>query len=130
MPATSGQAGDPKVRVESARRNSLTLVVDAPRAGLVYVADSFAGGWSAMVNGIERPILPANYAFRAVAVQPGRNRVEMRYWPPGLTAGLSTTTASVAVFIALLLPVRRRGAGAPPQPKARFTATTPGAATP
>lgn len=106
--ATAGRPDDPTVRVESQRHNSLTLIVDAPRAGLVYAADSFAEGWTARVNGAEVPILPANYAFRAVAVEPGSNRIEMRYWPPGLTAGLSATAASAAALIALTLPIRRR----------------------
>ncbi len=99
---TPNTPADPDVRVESSRRNSVTLVVDAPRAGLVYAADSFFEGWTAMVNGVSAPILPANYAFRAIAVPPGRARIEFRYWPPGLTLGLSISCASMLALLAFV----------------------------
>jgi hypothetical protein len=86
---TPNLPGDPAVRVEAYRRNSVTLTVDAPRTGFLYASESFFDGWTARVNGRAARILPANYAFRAVAVPPGTSRVEFRYWPPGLTAGLA-----------------------------------------
>jgi hypothetical protein len=95
--------GDPPVGVEAYNRNSLALVVDAPRPGLVYVADNFFDGWTAVVNGAPARILPANYAFRAVVVPPGRSRVEFRYWPPGLTTGLWITGTSVLTLLCLAL---------------------------
>ena len=99
--AAANTAGDPAVQVEALRRNSAILVVDAPRAGLVYASESFFDGWTATVNGTPAPILPANYAFRAVAVQPGRSRVEFRYWPPGLTIGLWLSAMSAVFLIGL-----------------------------
>jgi len=86
--------GDPEVTVASFGRNGYRLRVDAPRPGLVYAADSLLPGWSARVNGRPAAILPANYAFRAVAVPAGRCEVELSYWPPGLTPGLVVTLAS------------------------------------
>jgi Bacterial membrane protein YfhO len=86
--------GDPGVTVASFGRNGYRLRVDAPRPGLVYAADSLLPGWSARVNGRPAAILPANYAFRAVAVPAGRCEVELSYWPPGLTPGLIVTLAS------------------------------------
>ena len=59
-------------------RNAATLLVDAPRPGLLYASESFFDGWTASVNGAPAPILPANYAFRAVVVPQGRSRVEFK----------------------------------------------------
>jgi Bacterial membrane protein YfhO len=81
FPSTANAPGDPEVRVEAYHRNSLALTVDAPRPGLVYASESFFEGWTARVNGVHVPILPANYAFRAVAVPAGRARIEFHYWP-------------------------------------------------
>jgi hypothetical protein len=92
--ASPNRPGDPEVRVVAFGRNGCRLRVDAPRPGLVYAADSLLPGWSARVNGRPAAILPANYAFRAVAVPAGRCEVELSYWPPGLTAGLAVTLAS------------------------------------
>jgi Bacterial membrane protein YfhO len=92
--ASSNRPGDPAVTVAAFGRNGYRLRVDAPRPGLVYAADSLLPGWSARVAGRPAAILPANYAFRAVAVPAGRSEVELSYWPPGLTAGLAVTLAS------------------------------------
>jgi Bacterial membrane protein YfhO len=98
---------DPAVRVESYRRNRVTVAVEAPRPGLVYAAESFFDGWSATVNGRAATIMPANYAFRAVAVPAGAARVEFRYWPPGLSAGLAVSGLSVLALAALAALPRR-----------------------
>jgi hypothetical protein len=94
---TANQALDPEVRIESLGRNSVELAVDAPRPGLVYASESFFPGWSVRVNGAEGNILPANYAFRAVPVPAGSSRIEFRYWPSGLTAGLLVSSASLVI---------------------------------
>jgi membrane protein YfhO len=92
--ASPNRPGDPAVTVAAFGRNGYRLRVDAPRPGLVYAADSLLPGWSARVDGRPAAILPANYAFRAVAVPAGRSEVELSYWPPGLTPGLVVTLAS------------------------------------
>ena len=106
--------GDPSVRVESFRLNSVVLAVDAPRPGLLYASDSYFDGWRATVNGAAAEILPANYAFRAVVVPEGHSRVEFRYWPPGLTAGIAITVMSGLAALAMLFarPTTRRVATA------------------
>jgi uncharacterized membrane protein YfhO len=44
-------------------------------------------GWTGTVDGRPAPVLPANLAFRAVALEPGRHVVEFCYEPPGVKAG-------------------------------------------
>jgi hypothetical protein len=102
VPSTPNIGSDPSVRVDAVRPNSVTLLVDAPRPGLVYASESFLDGWSARVNGVETRILPANYAFRAIPVPQGAARIELRYWPPGLTLGLIVTGASAVGLLALM----------------------------
>jgi Bacterial membrane protein YfhO len=106
---TPNSSGDPQVDVEEYGLNSVMLSVDAPRPGLVYASESFFDGWTARVNGRAARILPADYAFRAVAVPAGRNRIEFRYWPPGLTAGLVISVAAGVVVLWLALIGRARG---------------------
>jgi hypothetical protein len=111
--AAANRPGDPEVRVMAFGHNGYRLRVDAPRAGLVYAADSLLPGWSARINGRPATILPANYAFRAVAVPAGRSEVELSYWPPGLTPGLIVTMLSAAVVGGMLgWPALRRAATA------------------
>jgi hypothetical protein len=97
---------DPDVRVEAYNRNSVKLELNAPRQGLLYAAEANFDGWSAFVNGAPAPILTANYAFRAVVVPQGHVRVEFKYWPPGLTSGLTVSGASAAGLLILILFLR------------------------
>jgi uncharacterized membrane protein YfhO len=101
-------AADPSVTILALERNAVRLAVDAPRAGMVYCAESFFPGWTARVNGAAAPIVPANYAFRAVEVPAGRNVVELTYWPPGLSAGLVLTGLGLVAVVVMM--TRRRDA--------------------
>jgi hypothetical protein len=109
FPATPDAPGDPSVAVEKYRHNSFALSVDAPRPGIVYVSDNFFDGWTAVVNGRPAVILPANYAFRAVAVPSGHSRIEFTYRPAGLTFGLALSTFSALTCLAAVLWSLRRG---------------------
>jgi hypothetical protein len=88
--AAPARAAAGSARVESFSiapdRLHATIVADAP-AHVVFV-DAWDPGWSARVDGATAPLLRADGAFRAVPVGPGRHEVELRYWPPGLSAGL------------------------------------------
>lgn len=101
--ASPNEPGDPAVRVLHYGLNGFVLEIDAPRPGLLYASENAFDGWEATVNGTPAPILTANYAFRAVPVAAGRARVEFRYVPPGLTAGLTASGASLAGLLALAL---------------------------
>lgn len=96
--------------IARAGANRVLLRLNAPRDGLVYLSDSFADGWRARVNGRAVPILAANYAFRAVAVEPGRVEVELEYFPPGLQSGLAL---SLLGAIGCVLVALRREAESP-----------------
>jgi len=128
--ASPNRPGDPQVTVVAFRRNGYRLRVDAPRPGLVYAADSLLPGWSARVNGRPAAILPANYAFRAVAVPAGRCEVELSYWPPGLTAGLAVTLASMLALGGLVAwrTLRKPRRQSPASPGAPAAPATPAAA--
>ena len=90
------------VKVEHFSHNSVRLSLVAPHPGYVYMSELFLPGWSAVVNGTESPIQPANYAFRAVAVPAGPINLELKYVPPGLLPGLPVAAASLLVVASLL----------------------------
>lgn len=71
---------------------------EAPQSALLVLADSFADGWKATVDGNAFPIVPVNLNSRGVFVPAGRHLLEMRYLPPGFVAG---SILSVAAMVAL-----------------------------
>jgi hypothetical protein len=100
--------GDGEVELLSYRFNTIDLAVVAPRPGLVYASEAYFDGWTATVNGSPARILPANYAFRAIAIPAGRARITFTYWPPGLTFGLALSAlATILVAVMALWPLGR-----------------------
>jgi uncharacterized membrane protein YfhO len=67
-------------------------------------------GWVATVDGREVPIVPANYAFRAVEVPAGHHTVRLHYRAPGLLIGLFVSAAGLtAMIVGLRRPAPRSG---------------------
>lgn len=85
---------------------AVQVTTEAP--GLLVVADTWMPGWSARVDGKPAPLLVGNHAQRVVPLpHAGPHRVEMRYRPPGLDAGLAITGASMLVCACGLLRLSR-----------------------
>jgi len=78
------------------------LETRSPRDGFAVLGDTFRPGWIAEVDGVESPILRAQWAMRAVAVPAGEHVVTFRYQPPSLRTGAIATTASLVVTLGLL----------------------------
>jgi Protein of unknown function (DUF6044) len=80
--------------------------------GLLILADTYDGGWTADVDGQPARIVPTDEALRGVAVPAGTHRVTFRYRPiPTLAAiGVSGATGLglVAWWIAGMVEERRR----------------------
>lgn len=108
LPPQPNDTSDPTPLIDSSRLNSMSLHVRAPRAGFLYMADTYDSGWSASVNGAETPILVANYAFRAVPVPAGDVVVRLRYLPRGFVVGSGISVAALAIMTALFLRGSRR----------------------
>lgn len=105
-------------------RDEETLVeVEAELAapGLVVLADSYARGWRASVDGEPAPIHPTNHLFRGVVAPPGRHRIRFEYHAPGLLAG----AAASAVGVALLAGAGRRRARPARTSSTRSSASEP-----
>jgi hypothetical protein len=83
-------------------------VVDAPTRGFVVLLDRWAEGWHGEVNGRPAPILRANYLFRAVAVEAGRNVVRFGYHDAALVRGAWISSLSLIGALAVLLAGRLR----------------------
>jgi uncharacterized membrane protein YfhO len=62
---------------------------------LLEVAESWAPGWRAWVNGAPRPVEAAEGALLGVRLDGGAGRLELRYRPPGLAAGAAASAAAL-----------------------------------
>jgi hypothetical protein len=92
-PATFVRDDDVVVEVETT----------APAIGLLVLADTFYPGWTATIDGVPAPIVPANHLFRGVVVPAGTHRVRFEYAPSRVTAGAVVTAVAALMLIALVI---------------------------
>jgi hypothetical protein len=116
-PEGSTVAGSPgfeaAVHVDQIGADRVHLDADMSHEGYVVLADAWAPGWTARVDGRETRVERANVGFRAVAVSAGHHDVDLRYRPPGLAPGLAISAISIAALLSLLAAGRRRTRSTP-----------------
>jgi hypothetical protein len=71
--------------------------------GYLVLADAWSPGWVAEVDGERVPLLPANLAFRAVALAEGEHDIELRYVPWSVTLGLPLLGFGLVLLVGLSL---------------------------
>ncbi len=74
--------------VSEMKPTEVVVSVDMKESGIVVLADQWAKGWRAVVDGSDAPIVRVNHALRGVVVPGGTHTIVFRYHPPGLLTGL------------------------------------------
>ncbi len=93
----------PPVRFVSDKAEQVILDAEFAHPGYLVLADSWAGGWQADVNGQPTPILRANGVFRAVHVAAGRHRIRFSYRPPLVYTGSAVSGGALVVILGLFV---------------------------
>ena len=102
---------DNLVTIIEQRPDWVHLMVEAPTDGFVVLTDIFYPGWQATINDRPTKIWPANLAFRAVAVEPGRQDIVFSYRPRSFEIGLwvsGITLLIIAILGSIFLFERKR----------------------
>ena len=95
--------GSGEVRLLFEGAGHLEFEVHVAERARLLLRDTWARGWGARVNGVVTPLERNDGLHRTMSLGPGRQRVELAYWPPGLTGGLALSVASAIAIAALLL---------------------------
>jgi hypothetical protein len=121
--AVPGPATMARVAVVAYEPDAIALAVDAPRPGLVVLAELAFPGWAVEVDGAPAIPLRANYVMRAVYVGAGRHAIRWRFEPPLARALIGGYLLALAVMLAAaVLPRRRRPTTQPPTTAASASA--------
>jgi hypothetical protein len=85
--------------------NHVTVQTTQEGNGFLVLIDSYFPGWTVKVDGEERPILKANYYYRAVQLGPGKHTLEFDFVPEGMKTGVMVSGFSffLVVFGGLFL---------------------------
>jgi hypothetical protein len=106
-PPMSGLAGRPveqsQARVVGAGTMQLQVEVDQAANGLLVFSEIDYPGWKATIDGKQVPILRTNAILRSVEVPAGQHRVEMRFEPLSVKAGLAISGFTLALILACSL---------------------------
>jgi hypothetical protein len=82
--------------------DQIECTVTTNRAGYLRIIESWDPGWSATVDGLAAPIVPAFDALLAVPIDPGRHEVRFVYRTPGAMAGQWISVLSFALLCGLV----------------------------
>ncbi|MDR0965667.1 MAG: YfhO family protein [Myxococcales bacterium] len=74
----------------------------------LFIADAFADGWSATVNGEPAPIYPGLTAGRAIRVPVGTHDIQLIYKTPGLRGGMVLSAIGWIAIAVLAIQGRRK----------------------
>lgn len=78
---------------------SIALRCNANSETRVVLAEAYAPGWTATVDGAPVPILQVDEVLRGLDLKPGQHLIEMRYRTPGLTLGLVLCALGVLTLL-------------------------------
>ncbi len=103
--STPGKAG--RAQVSRYEINEVELDVEADEPSLVVLTDSYYPGWTAFVDGAEKPVWRANSLFKAVEVAPGNHTVVFKFQPASVRWGIAVSLGSLSLILAGLFLERR-----------------------
>ena len=99
-----------KVRIEwkQPSPNRLEVTVRTNKRGVLVLSQIFYPGWQVSIDGVEAPILRADYALTGVVLKEGLQSVNFAYRPASFRVGAAVSAASVAILVAVLVGTGKR----------------------
>ena len=95
-------AGD-RVDVVRSAGGELDLAARNSTRRFLVISEVWHPGWRARMDGQSVPLYRSDIALQGVWLTPGEHRIELRYWPPGLTLGLTITAFTATCVVGLLV---------------------------
>jgi len=98
------RSGPPRLRrakITSYAPEEVRIEVGGNRDSLLVLSDTYYPGWVCKVDGVERRIMRANGAYRAVRLGPGAREVIFEYRPASLRWGRLVSLAALVLFLAI-----------------------------
>lgn len=89
---------DTKLRIETMEGNHLTGSIDAPKDGILLITIPYEEGWRVQLDGNSVADFEAVDGFMSFEVQKGTHQVDMKFIPPGFTAGAILSIIGLAAF--------------------------------
>jgi hypothetical protein len=96
------------VEISGSAAGALAVAAQNAHRRFLVISEVWHPGWRAAVDGRSATLYRTDIALQGLWLEPGVHTIELRYWPPGLTAGsIATGFTGVAVLGLLLIGKRR-----------------------
>lgn len=79
--------------------NRIELAVSLNKPKMLFMSETYYPGWKVYIDGNEGTIYRANYAFRAVPLNPGNHRVVFVYKPLSVILGGVITLVGIVAIV-------------------------------
>ena len=90
------------VAIERYERHDVAIRVNTPQPGLLVLADQYAPGWVAQLDGDATPIYETNLVQRGVLIPAGEHLVTFAYRPVALYQGGAISLVALLLILTLL----------------------------
>lgn len=91
--------GTGSAEITSYDANQVKIATETKQDEILVLADQFADGWKATIDGKNSRISPANLIFRAVKIPAGKHEVIFNYYPSSFDFGLKISVISIFLLI-------------------------------
>jgi len=81
----------------------LSGTITAPESGVLMTTIPYDLGWHVKVDGMEQKKEKVMGAFLGIPIEEGSHKIEMKFWPEGLTAGAGISLTSLFLLTILIL---------------------------
>ena len=102
LPPAGVATGAERIDYERPSSDEIDFAATSPQPGFVYVLEAFDPGWSATVDGVGAPVLPANGFAMAIPMAAGNHAVRLHYATPGRATGEWLSLVSLCFLIGLI----------------------------
>lgn len=103
-PEIEPEEGEGSVDIISYEPTQIAMRIQTSVPKLLFLSDSYHSGWQVVLNGAQKKLLRANYAFRAVSVPAGEYTVEFLYKPKSFILGIRIAlVALIALLFSIVL---------------------------
>ena len=88
--------------------NKISGTIDLDTSKLLCLTIPYSKGWTAYVDGKKTEILRTNPMYSGIVLDKGNHLVELKYFTPGLKAGLLCTGIGVISFVVMIYYNKKR----------------------
>ncbi len=86
------------IAIDKLGDEEIELSTESDFNGYLVVADQYYPGWRASLDGLDMPILRANYIQRAIALPEGKHKVVFSYKPESYRIGLMISSIALGLL--------------------------------